>query len=111
MKDRNQIQLIGYVGTDPHVKLFENGNKRVRIMLATHAPMHRKSDAEVVEYSTTWHTIIAWDKAAEYAANNFLKGSHILIDGRVIYRSFENKFGVKKTVTEIIAYSLINLDR
>ena len=111
MKDRNQIQLIGYVGTDPHVKEFSNGNKRARIMVATHAPNHRKTEADPVTYSTTWHTVVAWEKTAEFAANNFLKGSHILIDGKVIYRSFENKFGMKQTVTEILAHSLINLDR
>lgn len=111
MKDRNQIQLIGYLGTDPQVKQYANGNKRVRIMLATHAPRHRKTEEEELTYRTTWHTIVAWNKAAEFAAGNFLKGSHILVDGKLIYRCYENKFGVTKYLTEIIAHSLINLDR
>jgi len=111
MKDRNTIQLIGYVGADPTIWKFDNGNKCARLRIATHEPIKKKNHGEQQQYSTTWHTVIAWAQSADYTERNFLKGSHILVDGRLIYRSYEDKQGQQKSVTEIVAHSLMNLDR
>lgn len=111
MKDKNSVQLIGYVGADPAIKNYQNGNKCARMRVATHSPIKKKEEQEEQKYSTSWHTVIAWDECAAFVERNFLKGSHILVNGYLVYRSYENKSGVKVSVTEIKATSLINLDR
>ena len=111
MKERNLIQLIGYVGAEPTAKKFENGNQVVRMMVATHEPKGKKVGDEKQEYSTCWHTIVAWGEKADYALNNFIKGSRIMIDGKLIYRTYSDKSGHTRYITEIVAYSLTNLDR
>jgi len=111
MKDKNSVQLIGYVGADPKIKNFDNGNKNARLRVATHTPIKKKSPAEEQRYATDWHTVVAWSDCAAFAERNFLKGSHILVEGHIIYRSYQDKKGIKQNVTEIVAKSLINLDR
>jgi single-strand DNA-binding protein len=55
--------------------------------------------------------VVAWDKVAAYAENNFVKGSRILVDGQIIYRTYPDRQGHLRYVTEIKANSLQNLDR
>lgn len=111
MKERNLVQLIGYVGAEPTSKKFKNGNQVVKIMIATHEPKRKKTGEEKTGYSTCWHTIVAWGKTAAYALNNFITGSRIMIDGKLVYRTYSDKDGHTRYITEIVAYSLINLDR
>jgi len=111
MKERNLIQLIGYVGAEPSCKKFNNGNQLARIRVATHEPKAKKENEEKTQYNTCWHTIVAWGEQASYAINNFIKGSRIMIDGKLIYRTYADRHGNTKYLTEIVAHSLINLDR
>lgn len=111
MNGKNSVQLIGYVAADPAITNFQNGNKVARLRVATHLLIKKKSDDEVQQYSTDWHTIVAWSHHAVYAERNFLKGSHILVEGKLIYRNYQDKHGVKRSVTEIVASTLTNLDR
>lgn len=111
MKDKNSVQLIGYVGADLSIKNFLNGNKLARMRIATHTPIKKKTEEEKQTYATDWHTVVAWSECAAFAERNFLKGSHILVEGRLVYRSYEDKKGLKREVTEIVAQTLTNLDR
>jgi single-strand DNA-binding protein len=108
-KTQNQVQLIGYVGNDPTLQVLTNGNKKVRLRIATdHAVKNEKGE---LDYIATWHTIIAWDEVADTVVNNFSKGSHILVEGPIIYRTYDNKQGITCHVTEIYARHCLNLDR
>ena len=109
MKTQNKVQLIGYVGKDPIITTATNGSKRARIPVATDVFFKNKEGESIKK--TSWHTVVAWDKKADYAENNFLKGSHILIEGQIRYRRFENKNGEPRHISEIIADVLMNLDR
>ena len=60
---------------------------------------------------TTWHDVVAWEKNAEAAENNFIKGSHILVEGQIVYRTYEDHAGHTRYITEIKAQTLMNLDR
>jgi single-strand DNA-binding protein len=111
MRQTNTVQLIGYLGADPAIKQFANGNKCARMRVATHTPLKKKNSDGSQQYSTAWHTVVAWAQSADFAERNFLKGSHILVDGRVAYRTYQDQGGQKKSVTEIIAGTLTNLDR
>jgi len=105
----NSVQLIGYVGNNLTEKTTTSGDKKISLRVATH---HANKDKEgKVNYSSTWHDVIAWDEVAEYASRNFVKGSHILVQGSIIYRTYPDQHGHTRYVTEIKAASLKNLDR
>jgi single-strand DNA-binding protein len=101
--------LIGYLGQDPVVKKASNGSPFTRIRMATDY-YRRTSDGTVVR-KTSWHDVIAWDQLAEAAPNNFIKGSHILVQGNLSQRSYIDKAGNKRYETCIRATELLNLDR
>ena len=106
---QNSVQLIGYVGKDPAIKVLGSGTKRASIKVATHYPV--KDEGPEKKYVTTWHYVIAWGPHAEYAERSFVKGSHILVDGSIVYRSYPDTTGHTRYITEIKADTLINLDR
>ncbi|HLY70971.1 MAG TPA: single-stranded DNA-binding protein [Puia sp.] len=106
---QNNVQLIGYVGSDPVIKVLESGSRKAKIRVATHHKL--KNEAAGKRYGTTWHTVIAWDKGAEFAERSFVKGSHILVNGNIIYRTYPDSNNHTRYITEIRANELINLDR
>ena len=107
--NNNRVTLIGYVGKDLAANKLDNGNKRVAIRMATH--YCTRSDNGEKQFHTVWHDVIAWEHTAEYAERSFVKGSKIMVDGSIIYRSYPDKSGHTRYVTQIRAYSLMNLDR
>jgi single-strand DNA-binding protein len=106
----NYVLLIGYVGLDIVMKTASNGSKRVSLRVATHNGSRRNEKGQFIDKST-WHDVVAWDKTAEYAERSFVKGSKLLVEGKIIYKTYADKHGHKRYVTEIKAYSLQNLDR
>jgi single-strand DNA-binding protein len=106
---QNSVRLIGFVGKQPVVSEKENSAKRASIRLATHHVV-RGEDKEK-KFVTTWHDVIAWGELAELAGQSFMKGSHIMVDGRLVYRTYTDPGGVTRSITEIRADSLVNLSR
>ncbi len=106
----NKVLLIGYVGLDLITKTASNGSKRVALRVATHNGSRRNKKGQFINKST-WHDVVAWDKPAEYAERSFVKGSKILVEGCIIYRTYADIHGHKRYITQIKAYSLQNLDR
>lgn len=109
MKTQNRIQLIGYLGMDPIVTKLTDGTLKARMRLATDT--FRKDNDGKVQRKVTWHDIVAWEKAAAGIENNFMKGSHVLVEGAIIHRSYLDSTGHTRYVTEVKAYTLMNLDR
>ena len=105
----NRVQLIGYVGKDLATTLTRKGSKRVCIRMATHYRQKNASGEPL--YHTVWHDVVAWDQKAEHAERNFIKGSKILVEGVIDYRTYPDKSGHTRYITEIRADSLMNLDR
>lgn len=97
---RNSVQLVGNIGADIQLMSFENGSKKVKLTLATNE-LFTNGKGEKVK-STEWHTLIAWGKTAEQMANTVQKGSEVSVQGRLANRSFVDKNGVTKYVTEVI---------
>jgi single-strand DNA-binding protein len=106
---QNSVQLIGYVGADPVIKVLQSGSKKVNIRVATHYKL--KNGQEGKKYGTTWHNVIAWDSGAEYAERSFVKGSRILVNGNLVYRTYPDAHNHIRYITEIRASELMNLDR
>lgn len=108
MKGNNTVQLIGYVGND--LRVFQHPtSKKVVIRVATHDKIKDSSGAE--KEITAWHDIAAWNTLGEMAERSFVKGSHILVQGRLVHRTYKDKVGHKRFVTEVNADHLENLDR
>lgn len=106
MKDlRNKVQLIGHLGMNPEVKDFENGKKLAKFSVAT-KQSYRDTNGDKVE-DTQWHNVIAWGKDAELAEKFLAKGSYVTIEGRIVYRNYEDKEGQKRYVTEIVLNDMI----
>jgi single-strand DNA-binding protein len=106
---RNRVQLIGHLGADPEMKTLESGIKVARLRLATNES-YKLANGEWKE-ETMWHSITAWEKLAERAATQFHKGSYIMLEGKLINRSYTDAAGVKKFYTEVRADSIIILDK
>ncbi len=103
---KNRVQLIGNLGADPEIKSFKNG-KLAKFSLATHE-VYQNQEGEKVE-ETHWHNIVAWGKLAEISEKLLAKGKQVLIDGKLTNSSYEDKEGVKRYSTEIVANELLVL--
>ena len=104
---RNRVQLIGNLGQDPEPKTLESGKKVVRFSLAT-SDSFKNSDGQKVN-ETTWHNVVAWNSLADIAGKYLKKGREVAVEGRIVYRSYEDKAGATKYITEIIANELLML--
>lgn len=106
---KNKVQLIGNLGTDPEIKVFDSGKKKVKLSLAT-SDSYSNASGEMVE-QTQWHNVICWGKTADIAEKYLKKGSEIAVDGKIQYRSYEDGNGDKKFITEIMINELLMLGK
>lgn len=103
---RNKVQLIGNVGENPKSHSFESGKKVSRFSLATNE--YYLKDGEKIQ-QTQWHTLVAWEKQADFVEKYISKGSEIAVEGKLTYRSFENEAGEKQYITEILVSEILLL--
>ncbi len=104
---RNKVQLIGNLGIDPEIKKLDGGKVLAKMSLAT-SDTYVKSTGEKVT-DTQWHNLICWGKTAEIAKKYLKKGQRIAVEGKLINRSYEDKKGVKRYVTEILVNEFLML--
>ncbi|MBS1918273.1 MAG: single-stranded DNA-binding protein [Bacteroidetes bacterium] len=105
----NNVQLIGYVADSPIIRILPSGDKKATMRVATHHEYKGKNNDTT--RVTTWHDVVAWKGNAEFAERSFVRGSHILVNGSIIYSTYPDLTGHIRYITEIIADALINLDR
>ncbi len=101
MSGVNKVILIGNLGKDPELRNFEGGNVVANFTLAT-TEVYRDRTGNKVE-QTEWHNIAMWGKLAEIAGKILRKGAKVYIEGRIKNRSWEDREGNKKYITEIVA--------
>jgi len=104
---RNSVQLIGNLGSEVTSVTLENGQTLTKFPLATNE-FYNSSEGEKVQ-KTQWHNIVAWGNKGESMAKTLEKGSEVMIHGKLEYRSYEDKEGVKRYSTEIIANSFFKI--
>jgi single-strand DNA-binding protein len=97
----NYVQLTGNLGKDVQIMTFENGKKKASFSLATTSSYKNFKGEEVT--NTVWHNIVAWGNAADIASLH-KKGSRVEIKGSINNRSYKDKEGVTRYVTEINCY-------
>ncbi len=106
---KNRVQLIGHVGQEPEVKNLEGGKKLANISIATNE-VYYKDNGDKVE-KTEWHRVTAWGKTAEIIEKYVTKGKELAIDGKLTTRSYDDKDGVKRYITEIVANEVLLLGK
>lgn len=104
---KNKVQLIGHLGNAPEIKNTENDKKYARFSIATNESYRNAKGEKVTE--TTWHTLIAWGKIAGIVEKYLNKGSEVAVEGKLISRSYTDKDGVKKYITEVQVNELLML--
>lgn len=106
---RNTVQLIGHVGNEPEIVNLESGKKLAKFSVATNESYKNAKGEKVTD--TQWHNIVAWGKTAELVENYVPKGKEVGIEGKLTSRSYEDKDGVKKYITEVVCHELLLLGK
>ena len=106
---KNKVQLIGNLGMNPEVRVFETGNKMARMSIATSETYNNAKGEKVTE--TYWHNVVAWGKLAEIAEKLLAKGTEVAVDGKLVNRSYTDKQGQKKYITEVVANELLVISK
>jgi single-strand DNA-binding protein len=108
MSGINKVILVGHLGKDPEVRYLEGGVSVTSFPLATSETFNK--DGRKIE-QTEWHNIVMWRGLADVAAKFLQKGKLVYIEGKLRTRSFEDKEGIKKYTTEIVAENFTLLGR
>jgi single-strand DNA-binding protein len=105
----NKVILVGHVGKDPVIKYFDKGVAKATFPLAT-SESYNNQQGETIT-TTEWHNIVLWRALAEVAEKTIKKGSQVYIVGKIKTRSYVDKDGNNKYITEILADTLLLLDK
>ena len=102
MASINKVILIGNLGKDPEVRYTPNGSAICNITLATTRSWKNKDSGDKVD-ETEWHRVVFYDRLAEIAGEYLKKGRPVYVEGRLKTRKWQDKEGVDKDTTEIVA--------
>jgi len=106
---KNKVQLIGYLGAAPEIKIFESEKKLANISMAVN-DRYKNAKGEWVD-ETQWFNLVAWSKLADYAEQYLFKGSEIAIEGRIVNKSYTDKNEIKRVTTEIVISEILLLSK
>lgn len=98
----NKVILVGNLGADPEVKYMPNGNAVANVTLATSESWKDKQSGENRE-KTEWHRVVFFRRLAEIVGEYLKKGSQVYIEGKLQTRKWQDKNGVDRYTTEIVA--------
>lgn len=104
MASYNRVILIGNLTRDPEIKRLPGDSLIAKFTLAVN---RRTKNGD----ETTYVDIVAWDKLAEICEQYLKKGMNVLVDGRLVIRSYEDKNGAKRKITEVVIETLQMLDK
>lgn len=98
----NKVILVGNLGRDPEVRYTPSGTAVANFTIATSERWKDKTTGEMQE-RTEWHRIVAWGRLGEICGEYLSKGRQVYIEGRIQTREWEDKEGIKRYTTEIVA--------
>ncbi len=102
----NRVMLIGNVGTDPEVRYVEQGVAVGSLRIATTERAYTLQNGTQVPERTEWHNVVVWRKQAEFVEKYVHKGDKLYVEGQLRTRSYDDRNGVKKYVTEVWAENI-----
>lgn len=103
----NKVILVGNLGKDPEVRAISTDRKVANFSLATTESYKNKSGERVDQ--TEWHNVVFYGPIADVIERYLRKGSQIYVEGKIRTRSYDDKDGVKKYITEIIGDTMTML--
>lgn len=106
---RNKVQLIGNLGNDPEIITLESGKKLAKFSLATN-DSYKDASGQKID-NVQWHNLIAWNKTADIIEKYVTKGKEVAIEGKLTSRSYDDKDGNKKYITEVVVNELLILGK
>ncbi|MDR9459283.1 MAG: single-stranded DNA-binding protein [Dehalococcoidia bacterium] len=109
MASLNKVMVIGNLGTDPEMRFTPNGNQVTSFRIAS-TRTYTTSEGER-QQETEWFTVTTWGKLAETCNQYLAKGRRAYVEGRLRTRNWEGQDGQKRFNTEIVANTVIFLDR
>lgn len=95
----NKVILVGNLGTDPEVRTLSSGTKVARLRIATSESYTNREGERVT--NTEWHTVNLWRGLADVAERYLKTGNTIYVEGKLRTRSYDDKDGITRYVTEI----------
>ena len=104
----NKVILVGNLGKDPEIRHLESGASVANFSLATTETYKDRTTGERKSI-TEWHNIVLWRGLAEVAEKYLKKGNQVYIEGKITTRSYEDKDGIKKYITEVVGRDLTML--
>ena len=103
----NKVILVGNLGQDPELRYTGNGTAVCNMRLATN-DSYKDADGNMVD-KTEWHNVVAWSRLAEICGEYLKKGSQIYIEGSLQTRSYDDREGNTKWITEVKAREMLML--
>ncbi len=97
----NKVIIIGNLGRDPELRYTQGGSAVCQLNIATTRRYTNRTNEQVEE--TEWHRVVVWGKQAEHCSNYLSKGRQVYVEGRLQTRNYDDKDGVKRYSTEIVA--------
>jgi single-strand DNA-binding protein len=101
----NKVQLSGRLGKDPEVRYLPDGTMVVNVSMATSNDYKKKGDTEWTKKPASWHNLVAFGDVATALAD-YSKGQKLQIDGKIVYKQWEDKDGNKRSSTEIQVWQI-----
>ncbi|MBN1276383.1 MAG: single-stranded DNA-binding protein [Deltaproteobacteria bacterium] len=104
MASFNRVILIGNLGRDPEVRYTADGVAVANFTIATSEQWKDKNGEK--QERTEWHRIVAWRRLGEICGEYLRKGSQVFVEGKLQTRSWEDREGVKRYITEVVAQAM-----
>ena len=105
----NKVILIGNLGKDPEVRHLEGGSVVAKFSVATNENYKDKSGEWVT--NTEWHNVVVWRNLAERAERDLKKGNQVYVEGKLSSRKWQDKNGIDRYTTEVIANTFRLLEK
>lgn len=102
----NKVMLIGNVGQDPVVRYYDADQAVAQIRLATTERGYTLQNGTTVPDHTDWHNLVFYHKLAKIVEQYVHKGDKLYVEGRIRYRTYDDKQGKRVYVTEIVAENM-----
>ena len=105
----NRVTLVGNLGKDPEIRHLENGTAVGKFSVATNES-YRDRNGEWQKL-TEWHDIVVWRDLAERVERSLKKGMLVYIEGKLTHRRYQDKDGIDRRTTEVVARIVRSLER
>lgn len=102
----NKVMLIGNVGTEPEVRYYDADQAVAQVRLATTEKGYTLKNGTRVPDHTDWHNLVFYHRLAKVVEQYVHKGDKLYVEGRIRYRSYDDKKGMTRYVTEIYVDSM-----